>query len=144
MSNHPIEALLDEVDARMAKVARRGNPLHSRYLDPLEFWCDLAEALGHPRPDQADIPALVSEAAALRQQLEQQQQSGVEAAFAELGEMFPDNELTIDFATRPDGWQQVSIFRFAPPNLRDTILAAQGATLAEAMTAVRQWKEKSK
>lgn len=30
-------------------------------LDPLEFWCDLAEVLGHPRPAKADIPALVSE-----------------------------------------------------------------------------------
>lgn len=30
-------------------------------LDPLEFWCDLAEVLGHPRPAKADVPALVSE-----------------------------------------------------------------------------------
>jgi hypothetical protein len=58
--------------------------------------------------------------------------------------MFSGNELTIDFATRPDGWQQVSIFRFAPPNLRDTILAAQGYTLAEAMEKVRKWKAEIK
>lgn len=67
----------------------------------------------------------------------------VDAAFNELREIFPDNELTIDFATRPDGWQQVSIFRFVPPNLSDTILAAQGTTLAEAMHEVRQWKQKA-
>jgi hypothetical protein len=35
-------------------------------LDPLEFWQDLAEALGHPRPTKADVPALVSEVAELR------------------------------------------------------------------------------
>lgn len=30
-------------------------------LDPLEFWCDLAEVLGRDRPQKADIPGLVSE-----------------------------------------------------------------------------------
>lgn len=38
-------------------------------LDPLEFWRDLAEALGHPRPQKADVPTLVSEVAELRAEL---------------------------------------------------------------------------
>jgi len=75
---------------------------------------------------RADLPRATAEA-----------ELTVESALAELREMFPDNEITIDFAFRPDGWHQVSIFRFAPPHLADTILVSQGEKLNEAMDQVR-------
>lgn len=43
-------------------------------IDPLEFWCDLAEVLGHPRPSKADIPALALEVRELRLQLSRAQE----------------------------------------------------------------------
>lgn len=59
------------IDERLVALSKAGvlpNPAALRDeakpeydLDPLEFWCDLAEVLGHPRPTKADVPALVSE-----------------------------------------------------------------------------------
>jgi hypothetical protein len=52
-----IEAATPTVPDQAARRAAGMPPL----LDPLEFWADLAEVLGHERPVKADIPALVSE-----------------------------------------------------------------------------------
>jgi hypothetical protein len=49
--------------------AEAGDVERLRDLDPLEFWQDLAEALGHARPEKADVPALVSEVGELRAEL---------------------------------------------------------------------------
>lgn len=68
-----IEVAADELESALSKYrARRPSggegavKARLKNLDPLGFWCDLAEVLGHERPVKADVVALVSEVAQLR------------------------------------------------------------------------------
>lgn len=127
-------ARLKEENGRWKAAIEGLTPNGSEYVDDPEA---CAAAIRH----RTRWPQQIIEA---RAELSRLRKENAEVALTELREIWSDNEFTFDFAFRPDGWRQVSIFRFAPSQFRDTIVVAQAPTLSEAMQKVREFAAQQK
>lgn len=148
MTEQPIEHLLDDLDARLAKhpdcdfcklATLLSKELRQRVEREQMLW---AFVDGCRCQRNRPVRDLTEEGRMNGQRLEREQQSDVEAAMVELRKMFPKYETVI---TRKAGWKwsrcTVSLFSEKLPHGSASF---EEFTLQEAMAAVRKWKEASK